>query len=82
MEGRNTWTCYWDSNWANVLMYVDSLFLLLIYGFSAISLLVSVYALWTLKEVEQHFKTKLKIKKNLTQTKPIIKVQRPKGHWD
>ena len=62
-------------------MYIDLGFLLLIYVFSVIALAVSIYALWTLKEIEQMYKTP---KKSSTQRKalPPIKVERLKGHWD
>lgn len=38
------------------MMYVDLVVLFLIYSFSVIALGVSLYALWTLKEIEQHLK--------------------------
>ena len=70
-------------------MYIDLGFLLLIYVFATIALAVSVYALWTLKEVEELYKNKNKRKPNNAwdhyhtsasqKTKPI---SRSKGHWD
>jgi flagellar basal body-associated protein FliL len=61
-------------------MYIDLTFLLLIYVFSVIALAVSIYALWTLKEVEQMYKAagRKKTKPSL----PPITVARAKGHWD
>ena len=64
-------------------MYIELDFLLLIYAFSTISLGVSVYALWTLKELEDYYKTKNKKPKiNNWEIKAPTKVNRPKGHWD
>ena len=45
-------------------MYIDLGFLFLIYAFATISLAVSVYALWTLKELEDFYKSKTKRKPN------------------
>lgn len=64
-------------------MYVDLVFLFLIYCFATIALGVSIYSLWTLKEIEEYYKKKNK--KPTTSTwanKPPIKVDRAKGLWD
>jgi hypothetical protein len=45
-------------------MYIDLAFLFLIYAFATISLAVSIYALWTLKELEELYKHKNKRKTN------------------
>ena len=39
-------------------MYVDGLMLLAIYFIAVLALAISVYALWTLKEVEELYKKK------------------------
>ena len=64
-------------------MYVDLIFLFLIYSFATIALAVSVYALWTLEEVKEEFRKKNKNKpKSSYANKPPIQVPRSKGHWD
>ena len=40
------------------MMYVDSTFLLIIYLLALAAALISVYALWTLKEVEEKLRKK------------------------
>lgn len=45
-------------------MYIELGFLFLMYAFSAVALLTSIYALWTLKEVEELYKSKNKRKPN------------------
>lgn len=65
-------------------MYVDLILLFLIYSFSVTALGVSIYALWTLKEVEDQYKNKIRSLKarNDYINKPPVKVTRKKGHWD
>lgn len=46
------------------MMYVDLAFLFLMYAFSTIALAVSVYALWTLKEVEEYYRQQNRSKTN------------------
>ena len=41
-------------------MYVDGYFLLIIYIIAVSAAAISVYALWTLKEIEDQFKKKSK----------------------
>ena len=45
-------------------MYVDLTLIFLIYAFSCIALGVSIYALWTLKEIEEYYKNKFKKSNN------------------
>lgn len=65
-------------------MYVDLVLLFIIYAFSVISLGVSLYAIWTLKEIEDQYKNKIRsFKARINHTnKPPITVPRKKGHWD
>lgn len=65
-------------------MYIDLVLLFLIYSFSVVALGVSLYALWTLKEVEGQYKDKTEALKKRAQfvNKPPIKVPRKKGNWD
>ncbi len=67
-------------------MYVDLLLLFLIYAFSVISMAVSIYALWTLKEVEELYKTKNSKPNNAwehyhNKAKQKTRSKVP-GHWD
>ena len=69
------------------MMYVDLVFLFLMYAFSSIALAVSVYALWTLKEVEELYKKKNSKSNNAwdhyhKRAKEPVTVPRAKGHWD
>lgn len=52
-------------------MYVDLLFLLLIYVFSAIALIVSIYTLWTLREIQHDIKRKQVTKRLESLVAPI-----------
>lgn len=69
------------------MMYVDLTFLLIIYILAASAALISVYALWTLKEIEEYYKKKNSKKPNnawdhyhaKAAEKPKSKA---KGHWD
>jgi hypothetical protein len=65
-------------------MYIDLVLLFLIYSFSAIALGISIYALWTLKEVEEQFNNKVRSLKGREKhlSKPPITVPRERGHWD
>ena len=47
-------------------MYVDGYMLLAIYSIAVLALGVSVYALWTLKEVEEIYKKKTPAQKSIT----------------
>jgi hypothetical protein len=67
-------------------MYVDLVLLFLIYAFSVISMAVSIYALWTLKEVEEWYKTKNSKPNNAwdhyhSKAKQKTRTKVP-GHWD
>jgi hypothetical protein len=62
-------------------MYVDLVFLFLIYIFATIALGVSIYALWTLEEIKSLFTKKTETKPP-RKPLPPIKVERGKGHWD
>ena len=65
-------------------MYIDLGFLFLIYAFATISLAISVYALWTLKEVQEFYKKKNSKPNNAWNyyhEKAKQKPQ-PKGFWD
>lgn len=64
-------------------MYVDLALLFLIYAFATIALGVSVYSLWTLKEIEEYYKKKNSKTKN-TWNQQYTKVeQKPKNksYW-
>lgn len=65
-------------------MYIDGYLLLAIYVISVSALLVSIYALWTLEEVKQHYDNKYNAQKNYNHwhNQPPIKVDKGKGHWD
>lgn len=62
----------------------DLVVLFLAYSFSVVALLVSIYAIWTLKEVEDQYKNKVDALKSREKiiNKPAIKVPRKKGNWD
>jgi hypothetical protein len=64
-------------------MYVDLVFLFLIYSFASIALGISVYALWTLEEIRQEFKKK-NYKPNNAWDHYHNKAEKtkPKGFWD
>jgi len=64
-------------------MYIDLGLLFLIYAFATISLAVSVYALWTLKELEEFYKKRnSKNRSTTTYYPPVTGKSRAKGHWD
>lgn len=68
-------------------MYVDGYMLLAIYIIAVLALAISVYALWTLIEVEEQFKKKTTKSNNAwdhyhKRANEPIKVPRAKGHWD
>jgi hypothetical protein len=46
------------------MMYVDSTFLLIIYILAASAAVISTYALWTLKELEEYYKNENSRKPN------------------
>jgi ABC-type nickel/cobalt efflux system permease component RcnA len=67
-------------------VYVDSTLLLIIYILAASAALISVYALWTLKEVVEQLRKKNSKPNNAwdhyhTQAKEKPK-SNAKGHWD
>jgi hypothetical protein len=65
-------------------MYVDLVFLLIMYGFSATALLISIYTLWTLREIQEFYKKKNSKPNNAWDhyhEKAKQKPQ-PKGYWD
>ncbi len=67
-------------------MYVDGYMLLIIYLLAVFAAAVSVYALWTLEEIRQHYERKTSSKKPNAYDKfksmPPVKPTRGKGHWD
>lgn len=67
-------------------MYVDGYMLLIIYLLAVFGAAVSVYALWTLEEIRQHYEKQNSKKKFNTyeqqKNKPPVKPTRGKGHWD
>lgn len=65
-------------------MYVDGYMLLAIYLIAVVALCISVYALWTLKEIEDYYKRKNSSRSTYDEwkSKPPITVARAKGHWD
>ena len=63
-------------------MYVDAVFLLLIYVFASIALGVSIYALWTLKELQDYYKARDSKLRQIKRSMPPIPVKQKKGHWD
>lgn len=65
-------------------MYVDGYMLLAIYFIAILALAVSAYALWSLEEIRRYYEKKNVSLKNYNEwkTKPSIKVNREKGHWD
>lgn len=65
-------------------MYVNGYMLLAIYFIAVVALGISIYALWTLKEVEDYYKRRTSSKSAYDEwkTKPPITVARKKGHWD
>ena len=67
------------------ILYIDLTFLFLIYAFASIALGVSVYALWTLKEVEEQFRNKKSKPNNAWDHYHDPKNQtksKSKGHFD
>lgn len=62
-------------------MYVDLTLLLIMYVFSCIAVGLSIYALWTLKEIEEYYK-KRSIKPKQRIPLPKVVAPKSKGHWD
>ena len=66
-------------------MYVDLVLLFMIYAFSVIALATSVYALWTLKEVEayykEHQKRKTKSAWDHYHSTAVQQAKTKKSHW-
>ncbi len=65
-------------------MYVDGYMLLAIYFIAVLALAVSAYSLWSLEEIRKYYENKNLSQKNYNEWKsrPPIKVDRQKGHWD
>jgi uncharacterized membrane protein YhiD involved in acid resistance len=65
-------------------MYVDGLMLLAIYLIAVLAMAISVYALWTLKEVEELYKKKNSKPNNAWDHYHNKAKQKPraKGHWN
>lgn len=81
MEGWISWLCYWNFYWS---MYIDGYLLFAIYFISVLALALSAYALWSLEEIRKYYERKSISSKNYNElkTKPPIKVNKAKGHWD
>ena len=66
-------------------MYVDSVMIFLIYAFSCVALVVSLYSLLTLKELEKWYRQQLSKKSNNAwdhyHNPKNQKKSTEKGHW-
>jgi flagellar basal body-associated protein FliL len=67
-------------------MYIDGYMLLVIYLLAVFAAAVSIYALWTVEEIRQHYEKNNKTKGSNAweqyKNKPPITPSRGKGHWD
>lgn len=63
-------------------MYVDAWILLAIYLVSVISLGISIYALWTLSEIEDYYREQLRrAKKAASYKTSSMQTAMRKSHW-
>jgi hypothetical protein len=58
-------------------MYIDPILLLIIYAFSMVSILVSLYALWSVFEVQEELRKQRATNKRLKSVTSQVKTARP-----
>jgi hypothetical protein len=63
-------------------MYIELPLLFIIYVFSCLAIGISLYALWTLKEIEEFYKKKNSQPKYRSTAVTVTKeIKKPKNHW-